>query len=280
MCFIMVMTLPRLALSTASASAPPGAAPFAAHPTLAPLPIVPIDIATEAPVVEEVLAAEPAAEEPVEEALLAVVEGVPVETQAVSPPVENAVVDAAIPAVAPPAATTPSTAPVAFPTLEEFAATLANGSAQQVVGYYAPGLSALPVRQQPTGDGDYISDEYGTVTQYWKPSTHGVVGLLAHNTLSGREFFYLGQNQDIFLIYGDGRTQRYRVQRIEQYQALSPYDTRSDFVDLADPSAPVLSHSQVFQRVYTDDGTLVLQTCIEANGEPTWGRLFVIAEPI
>jgi hypothetical protein len=32
--------------------------------------------------------------------------------------------------------------------------------------------------------------------------------------------------------------------------------------------------------IYGRRGDLVLQTCIEAQGIDTWGRLFVIAEPV
>lgn len=280
MCFIMVMTLPRLAMSTASASAPVIETP-ALLATEEALPVLPIALSTEPPVIETEV---PVVDGIPVEAVAAVTEPQPTEAavEAAGDAAGDAQVEAAIPAAAPPPAEA-AQAPIAqgeLPTLEEFAAGLVNGQAQAVVGYYAPGLSALPVRQQPFGDGDYISDEYGTVTQYGKPAGYGVIGLLAHNTLSGREFFYLGQNQDVFLVYGDGRTQRYRITRIHEYQALSPYDTRSDFVDLSNPGGPLLTHSEVFQRVYTQNGTLVLQTCIEANGEPTWGRLFVIAEPL
>jgi hypothetical protein len=289
--------LPRLAGAGGAAYAAAPAATAAAFnlPTIAPdgsLPVIPLDAgAVDAGEVDQAAAA--AAEAAVAEASVAEASAAAEAAVAEAAVAEAAVAEGVvtevpqldgIPAAAPPdPSTIPATAPAVaegFPELDQFAAALVNGNGQQVVGFYAPGLSALPVVQQPGGSSDYISDEYGTVTQYYKPSLHGVVGLLAHNTLSGREFFYLGQNQDVFLVYGDGRTARFRIQTIQQYQALSPYDTRSDFVDLSNPGGPVLSHSQVYQRVYTTNGTLVLQTCIEANGEPTWGRLFVIAEPI
>ena len=291
---MMILILPRLAgtggAAYAAAPAPTAASAAAAAlnlPTIAPdgsLPVVPLDTgAVDTAQADQAAAAEASAAAEAADAEAALAAADPAIAVAEAVVTEVPQLDG-IPAAAPPdPSTIPATAPAVaegFPELDQFAAALVNGNAQQVVGFYAPGLSALPVVQQPGGSSDYISDEYGTVTQYYKPSLHGVVGLLAHNTLSGREFFYLGQNQDVYIVYGDGRTERYRILHIQQYQALSPYDTRSDFVDLSNPSGPVLSHSQVFQRVYTNDGTLVLQTCIEANGEPTWGRLFVIAEPI
>ena len=180
----------------------------------------------------------------------------------------------------PPASSAPAAAPDSIPERDAFAASLVNGQADTVVGFYSAGLFALPVVQQPAEDPNFISDQYGTVTQFSKPSQYDSIGLLAHNTLSGSLFFHISMGQEMQLIYGDGRVAGFRVSDIQSYQALSPYDTHSDFVDLNNAGAPVLNHSQLFQRVYTSPGKLVLQTCIDANGEPTWGRIFIVADPL
>jgi hypothetical protein len=40
-----------------------------------------------------------------------------------------------------------------------------------------------------------------------------------------------------------------------------------------------LTTEQMFNKAYRGDRHVTFQTCIEANGEPSWGRLFVIATP-
>jgi hypothetical protein len=78
------------------------------------------------------------------------------------------------------------------------------------------------------------------------------------------------------LIYGDGRTETFIVRRFLRYQALSPDSVKSDFVDLE--TGEFLTTSQLFLKVYNRPGDLVLQTCIYAEGDTSWGRLFIIAE--
>lgn len=245
-CILMVAVLPRFALTAQAGTGQPAAARL------------------------EAVAALPTAEQP---GSAIAVSPILLPTATAIPEVEDIPAQAqSVPAVVPP--------PASLPDLDSFAGSLTNGQADTVAGVYAPGLFALPIRQQPAGSSDYIADEDNTVTQYGKPAAFGVTALLAHNTLSGRLFFDLAGGQELVLIYGDGRQARFRIDAIQRYQALSPYDTRSDFADLDHPGAPLLTHSELFRRVYTSGGSLVLQTCIESNGEPTWGRLFIIAEPV
>lgn len=258
-CLMMILILPRLAVSSRAngeeiqspaAAAVAGAAmdALAVQSQATPLP-------TELPVVVAETAVPPA-------------EALP----------EGTLAPFDIPIQEPPPAAQQA-APVA-PDLQTFAAAVTNGDPAAVTGVYAEGIFALQVRQQPYDNYNYIADEDGTVTQYARPTQFGVTGLLAHNTLSGRLFFKLRNDNQLTLVFGDGRLVHYRIRELQNYQALSPYDTRSDFVDLNNPSAQLLSHTELYQRVYTSPATLVLQTCIEANGEPTWGRLFVIADPL
>ena len=78
-------------------------------------------------------------------------------------------------------------------------------------------------------------------------------------------------------MYGDGRTAYFQITAVERYQALQPTSPYSDFVDTTNQSK--LSATDLFYHIYNGNGQLVLQTCIEANGNASWGRLFVIAEP-
>lgn len=166
-----------------------------------------------------------------------------------------------------------------YPGLDEFASALLNGSPDDVVGVYAHDVLALPVMQQPSGQPDFVSAEPNMLTQFYMPKTHGVVGILAHNYLSGSRFTQLAEGAEIVLVFGGGQMQRYTVTRAESYQALNPTSPFSNFVDTSDPGKNVMTSAQLFKHIYTVPGRLVLQTCIESGGEPSWGRLFVIAEP-
>lgn len=168
----------------------------------------------------------------------------------------------------------------AQPEVDRFAVSLINNNPQSITGIYVPGLFALPVVEQPGGEEAYVSPNDQTLTQYATPARYGTTGILAHNYLSGKAFFRLKQGQMIVVAHGDGRKSYYEVTGMQSYQAISPHDPRSDFVDLTDPTYRVLSYSDVFNRVYTTQGQLVFQTCIEANGELSWGRLFVMAKPV
>ena len=60
-------------------------------------------------------------------------------------------------------------------------------------------------------------------------------------------------------------------------EALDPTNPYSTFRDLA--SAERLTAEQLFKKVYRGDRHVTFQTCMEANGDLSWGRLFVIATP-
>lgn len=168
-----------------------------------------------------------------------------------------------------------------LPRLEEFAASVSDGRAGRLAGVYVPGQLALPVIQQPAGEPNFVDDNDHTVTEYSRSTAHNVVGLLAHNTLSsGQSFFKLRPGMDVILVYGNGRQARYRIERIENYQALRSTDPYSDFVDLNGPGGALMSNEELFRRIYAAAGQLVFQTCFEANGDPSWGRMFVIAKPV
>jgi hypothetical protein len=171
--------------------------------------------------------------------------------------------------------TVAETAPVyTFPSLENFAAQVTNGNGGQITGLYSDNLFALSVVQQPSGQAGYVATSGNTATQFGMASG---LGFLAHNYLSGSMFFYLYSGSPIAVVYGDGRSQTYRVTQIRKFQALSPDSPYSDFVDLASGSS--LSGSDLFSQIYGVGGQVVLQTCISSEGISSWGRLFVIATP-
>jgi hypothetical protein len=160
--------------------------------------------------------------------------------------------------------------------LPDFAASMANGRSDQVVGVYAPGLFALQVQQQPATSPAYVSSADDAVTQFGLAMQYGTIGLLAHNYLAGESFFDLRVGTPIAVVYGDGAMGHYVVVEIERYRALRPSSPYSDFLPL-DGQGGSLSSTELFYHTYAGDGELVFQTCIAANGNPSWGRYFVTA---
>lgn len=165
--------------------------------------------------------------------------------------------------------------------LAAFVESVRNQKQGTVAGIYAPGLFAMPVTGQPSGDESFISEEDYVLTQYATPAQYGVIAVLAHNYLnSGKLLAQLSPTQEVYVVFGEGKVAGYAVSAVQYYHALSPHDTRSDFRDLNGPGGEVLTYDQLFTRVYTQKDKLVFQTCLEANGEISWGRIFILADPI
>jgi hypothetical protein len=138
----------------------------------------------------------------------------------------------------------------------------------------------FPIVQQPAGQPGFVSVDPTVVTQFGMPSEIGkTVGLLAHNFLAGTSFMNIERGEQIGLYFKDGIFRTYRVVQQLEYQALQPFSVYSDFINLAKPEIKMDS-TQVFEQVYQQGDRLVLQTCIEKNGNTSWGRLFVIAIPV
>ena len=166
----------------------------------------------------------------------------------------------------------------ATPGIKEFIDSVTNGRAGEVVGIYVPGVLALPVGQQPKGNAAYVTREKGQTTQFDLAGRYGTVGILAHNDLAGADFSNIQVDQYAIVVYGDGQLEYFLVSAIEKYQALSPTSTYSDFVN-QDGSSEKLTANQLFKHIYGPGDRLVFQTCIEAQGNPSWGRMFIIADP-
>jgi hypothetical protein len=162
--------------------------------------------------------------------------------------------------------------------LDGFVASVVNGNANQIVGIYVNGVLADPVVQQPSGNAGWISEQDDVITQFASASQFNVTGMLAHNTHAGIKFFNLEVGQEVLLVKGDGSFSAYRIDSIRQFQALQPLSPYSDFLDL--DSGEKLSAVDLFYQVYSGDHHLTFQTCIENDGEASWGRLFVMASPI
>jgi hypothetical protein len=83
--------------------------------------------------------------------------------------------------------------------------------------------------------------------------------------------------QEVQLVYGDGRIEKFVITEVLHFQALQPESQQSLFLNL--DVSETLSANQMFDRVYNGSRHLTFQTCIKANGNASWGRLFVIATP-
>jgi hypothetical protein len=163
------------------------------------------------------------------------------------------------------------------PSLQDFYNPLQNGEANLLRGVYVPNILALPIVQQPANEPYYVSSHDGEVTQFSTVSQYGNIGLLAHNNLSGKFFSKLSVGQEVELIYGDGKIEKFVITEVLHVQALQPESQQSSFLNL--DSSETLSANQMFGRVYAGSRHLTFQTCIQANGNMSWGRLFVVAMP-
>ncbi len=165
-----------------------------------------------------------------------------------------------------------------LPPFDAFAEGIVNGESDDLRGIYVPDVLADKIVSQPDGEPAFISSHPNTLTVFGMASRYDSIGLLAHNTLAGADFSLLEQGQIIHLIYGDGRIESYGIKRFFSYQALQPQSITSDFVDLE--TGELLSASKLFLKIFDRPGSLILQTCIYADGDNSWGRLFIIAEPL
>lgn len=164
-----------------------------------------------------------------------------------------------------------------LPSFADFSKTVQNGQADVLRGVYVTNVLALPVIQQPSGNAGYVSNNDGEATQFRMASQFGNVGLLAHNHLSGESFSELAVGQEIRLVYGNGHVEYFVIKEVLKYQALQPNSPYSSFRNL--DKDETLTAEQMFKRVYFGDHHVTFQTCINAEGNLSWGRLFVIATP-
>lgn len=165
----------------------------------------------------------------------------------------------------------------ALPNFSEFLSKVQTGRADHATGVYVRDQFALPIVQQPYGSPGFVSGEKDTLTQFRMANQYGNVGLLAHNYLAGRAFFELEVGDEVRLVHGDGAVEYFIVSEILSYQALRPNSVYSSFRDLR--TDEVLSVEKMFKRVFFGDRHVTFQTCIEKDGNLSWGRLFIIAIP-
>lgn len=160
----------------------------------------------------------------------------------------------------------------------DFVNMMKNGQANVVRGVYVPGVLALRVMQQTSGDPGSVWRVNGVATQFSTAAQYHVIGLLAHNYLAGASFSRLMIGQEVRIVYGDGRVEYFIVNRLARFQALQPDIHNGNYVDLN--SKFLYSTQDIFSMFYEGDFHVTFQTCIQQDGNPSWGRLFVTAIPI
>jgi hypothetical protein len=165
----------------------------------------------------------------------------------------------------------------ALPDYRSFVESIQNGQTGVLRGVYVDGVLALPIVQQPVGHPGFVSQNADEITQFNMATEVGNVGLLAHNFLSGASFTNLAPGQEVRLIYGDGQVEYFTIDQVMQYQALQPYSPNSEFRDLE--TNITITAEELFRKVYRGERHVTFQTCIDANGNSSWGRLFIIAQP-
>ena len=162
-----------------------------------------------------------------------------------------------------------------LPSMDDFIGQVSNGQAGELRGVYIPGILAAPIVQQPAGMNDFVSPWQNVITQFGLASRLGSTGLLAHNYLAGETFGLLQEGQEIMLIDGSGRVSTFTVAEILRYQAMDSDDPATRLLDLESQTS--ITSADLFNRVYSRPGRVVFQTCIKKDGDPSWGRLFIIA---
>ncbi|MBN2045957.1 MAG: hypothetical protein JW757_13125 [Anaerolineales bacterium] len=172
----------------------------------------------------------------------------------------------------------PEQVDIAYAALQTFVQQVSTGQTDVITGVFVAEDFTLEVVQQPQNNPGFISEEDGVVTDFALSRDYGTIGLLAHNYLAGDRFDELLVGQEIHLVYGDNQFVTYSIINVESYRALSPHSPYSDFVRL-DGTETQVSATDLFYQVYGQEDALVLQTCIENEGNQSWGRLFITAVP-
>ena len=165
-----------------------------------------------------------------------------------------------------------------LPTFTEFVESVKTDDPDLMVGIYSAGILADRIVHQPQGNSGAVIAEPEKVTLFALAKERETLGLLAHNYLAGDDFFNIKLGTRIYLILGDGTDLPFEVSEIHDFQALEPLNPQSDFVNLV--THEKLASGDVFSEMYDRYHHMVLQTCIERDGDPSWGRRFIIATPV
>lgn len=149
--------------------------------------------------------------------------------------------------------------------------------AKKINSIAVEGRFSFSVVEQPYNNAGFVSSKENTVTRFRMADRYGSTGFLAHNYLAGAEFLSMKVGDRIDLMIENEGRQSFWVFSVRKFQATSPWSAYSDFVDLE--SGQVYSASELFMNFYGQDDLVVLQTCLEKDGNKSWGRIFILAYP-
>jgi hypothetical protein len=164
-----------------------------------------------------------------------------------------------------------------LPVFNEFVSEVTDGQVGVVSGVYVPGILAEKVVQQTGNNPGYVSRVEGVVTQFGMAMSYGVIGLLAHDTLAGDTFINLREDQEVRIIYGDGKVSYYTISSINSYEAPDSHSTSSNFIDIN--TGQGYTTAIIFSMYYQGGDHVIFQTCISKDGNLSWGRLIITAIP-
>lgn len=180
----------------------------------------------------------------------------------------------------PTASTTPTTSPtptVAIPTLtatisplDTFIDGCKKPDSNDVSCLYVEGVLALKLQRL---DGLFFPKQEG-VAEVWNEAWNEgqVISILAHNNSEGIRFYHLAVDQIIYLIWTNGKVEKYRIVEQTEWRnegkmlLFSPWNGGSR-----------LSDDDLIDRYYREGDNfnkMVLQTCLGNNQE---GLLFLVA---
>lgn len=139
----------------------------------------------------------------------------------------------------------------------------------RIVGVWSQDNFEFPTEVQPTGNPLFVTRDPEEVSIFQRPidSETQVIGLLAHNTLAGKDFKNIKIGETVYVIRGDGMVAEYTITKIKTYQKL-----KEGLVDLA--SGNKLTQQEVYDRMYGGEHHIVLQTCLTRGGNTSWGLVF------
>ena len=148
-----------------------------------------------------------------------------------------------------------------------------------------PDSPPIKIVQQPDGDYAWVSDDPNVFTQFSQADRKfGTAGFLAHSYGAGKQLFNLKVGDVITYIdrmngsksLSDWAVRKIKVKEIRKYQTLNPKDVLSPLVNL--DSGERVKAEDTTDELYRNNKRTIFQTCIEKDGNPNWGRMFVIAE--
>ena len=108
-----------------------------------------------------------------------------------------------------------------------------------------------------------VSDDDGIITEFIDNV------YVAHNNLAGRYF-----DNNVKIRYSNGVVAEYEEVETIVLQALDPFSGSSNYTDGIHLYTSLDIHQQIFSR------GVVFMTCYEKDGNPSWGRKFIIMKSV